>query len=118
MNFLVDRCAGRKLTQWLQSQGHDALDARELGPDPGDRALLERAVSENRILITMDKDFGELIHLHGRPHAGLIRLPDVRIAQRIALVEDLILNHLQALDERAIITVTNSRIRISRQQLR
>ena len=70
MNFLVDRCAGRRLTQWLQEQGHDALDARELGPDPGDRLLLERAVSENRILITMDKDFGELIHLHGRPHTG------------------------------------------------
>ena len=118
MNFLVDRCAGRRLTQWLQSQGHDALDARELGPDPEDRALLERAVSENRILITMDKDFGELIHLHGRPHTGLIRLPEVRMAQRITLVEDLILNHRQALEERAIITVTNSRIRISRQQLR
>ena len=117
MNFLVDRCAGRRLTQWLQEQGHGALDARELGPDPGDRALLERAVSENRILITMDKDFGELIHLHGRPHTGLIRLPEVRMAQRISLVEDLILNHSQALDERAIITVTNSRIRISRQQL-
>ena len=27
MNFLVDRCAGCRLTQWLQSQGHDALDA-------------------------------------------------------------------------------------------
>ena len=118
MNFLVDRCAGRRLTQWLQSQGHDARDARELGPDPGDRALLERAVSENRILITMDKDFGELIHLHGRPHRGLIRLPDVRMAQRITLVEDLILNHSQALDERAIITVTSGRIRISRQPLR
>ena len=118
MNFLVDRCAGRRLTQWLQSQGHDALDARDLGPDPGDRALLERAVSENRILITMDKDFGELIHLHERPHTGLLRLPEVRMAQRITLVEDLILNHRQALDERAIITVTNSRIRISRQQVR
>ena len=118
MNFLVDRCAGRRLTQWLQSQGHDALDGRELGPDPGDRALLERAVSENRILITMDKDFGELIHLHGRPHTGLIRLPEVRMAQRITLVEDLILNHRQALNERAIIIVTSGRIRISRQQVR
>ena len=59
------------------------MDARELGPDPGDRALLERAVSENRILITMDKDFGELIHLHGRPHTGLIRLPEVRMAQSV-----------------------------------
>ena len=82
----MDRCAGRRLTQWLQSQGHDALDARDLGPDPGDRALLERAVSENRILITMDKDFGELIHLHERPHTGLLRLPEVRMAQRITLV--------------------------------
>ena len=118
MNLLVDRCAGRRLTQWLQNRGHDALDARELGPDPGDRALLELTVSGNRTLITMDKDFGELIHLHGRPHTGLIRLPDVRMAQRITLVEDLILNHRQALDERAIITVTNRRIRISRQQLR
>ena len=118
MNFLVDRCAGRRLTQWLQSQGHDVLGARELGPDPGDRALLERAVSENRILITMDKDFGELIHLHGRPHTGLIRLPEVRMAQRITLVEDLILNQRQVLDERAIITVTSGRIRISRQPLR
>ena len=118
MNFLVDRCAGRRLTQWLQSQGHNAVDARELGPDPGDRALLERAVSENRILITMDKDFGELIHLHGRPHTGLIRLPEVRMTQRITLVENLILNHRQAIEERVIITVTSNRIRISRQQLR
>ena len=66
----------------------------------------------------MDKDFGELIHLHGRPHTGLIRLPEVRMAQRIILVENLILNHRQALDERAIITVTGGRIRISRQALR
>ena len=56
MNFVVDGCAGRRLTQWLQSQGHDALDVRDLGPDPGDRALLERAVSENRILITSTED--------------------------------------------------------------
>ena len=86
MDFLVNRCTGHRLTQWLQSQGHNALGARELGPDPGDRALLERAVSENRILINMDKDFGELIHLHSRPHTGLIRLPEVRMAQRITLI--------------------------------
>ena len=89
MNFLVNRCAGRGLTQWLQSQGRNSRDARELGPDPGDRALLERAVSENRILITMDKDFGELIHLHGRPHTGLIRLPEVRMAGAAIVIGDI-----------------------------
>ena len=114
MNFLVDRCAGRRLTEWLLSQGHNALDARNLGPDPGDMALLERAVAEERILITMDKDFGEFIHLHGRRHTGLVRLPEVRMAQRIAMVDDLIRNHRQALEQQAIITVQSGRIRISR----
>ena len=114
MRFLVDRCAGRRLTEWLARQGHDALDARDVGPDPGDRALLERAVSENRILITTDKDFGELIHLHGTRHTGLIRLPDVRMTERIALVGHVLQYHGQAIEERAMITIRSGRIRISR----
>ena len=102
------------MAEWLQGAGHNVLDTRDLGQDPGDMALLERAASENRILITLDKDFGELIHLHGRPHAGLVRLPDVLMPQRIALVEEVINHHGQALEERAIITVQGGRIRISR----
>ena len=43
MKFLVDRCAGRQLSTWLRHQGHDVLEARDLGEDPGDRALLEHA---------------------------------------------------------------------------
>ena len=92
MRFIVDRCAGRRLAEWLQGGGHDVLDTRNLGPDPGDAALLERAASEGRVLITVDKDFGELIHLRGTPHAGLARLPDVRMPQRIALIEEIIRN--------------------------
>ena len=116
MKFLVDRCAGPKLAQWLQSQAHDTLDASTLDPDPGDRALLERAVSDNRILITLDKDFGDLIYLHRQPHAGLIRLPDLRVPDRIALVQSIIINHSQALHNHSVITVTGGRIRISNQQ--
>jgi predicted nuclease of predicted toxin-antitoxin system len=101
------------LAEWLHNNGHDVIDIHTLGPDPGNRALLERAESENRVLITTDKDFGELIHLHGIPHSGLIRLPDVRMAQRIALVEQVINHHGQALEERAIVTVRGNRMRIS-----
>ena len=90
MRFIVDRCAGRRLAEWLRDSGQHVLDTRNLGPDPGDTALLERAASENRVLITVDKDFGELIYLHGTPHAGLVRLPDVRMPQRIALIEEII----------------------------
>lgn len=45
MNFLIDRCAGRRLAESLRRAGHDVLEARTLGPDPGDRALLELAES-------------------------------------------------------------------------
>lgn len=41
MRFLIDRCAGRRLAEWLQREGHDVLEARELGPDSGDQALLD-----------------------------------------------------------------------------
>jgi predicted nuclease of predicted toxin-antitoxin system len=35
MKFLVDRCAGKRLADWLRGEGHDVLEARTLGPDPG-----------------------------------------------------------------------------------
>ena len=110
MRFLIDRCAGRRIADWLRDAGHDVVEARLLGPDPGDRALLELAAADNRILLTIDTDFGELIYLRGIPHAGLIRLPE---EQRIALVSELIDRHRQALEARAIITIRGERIRIS-----
>ena len=44
MKFLIDRCAGQLLADWLRKQGHDVVESRELGPDPGDRALLDFVV--------------------------------------------------------------------------
>lgn len=113
MRFLIDRCAGRRLADWLRSDGHDVIEARELGPDPGDRALLEQAAAEGRILVTIDTDFGTLIHLYDVAHMGLVRLPDVRAERRIALIAQLIDQHEEALKARAVITVRGERIRIS-----
>ena len=113
MRFLVDRCAGKRLAEWLRQRAHDVVEARELGPDPGDTALLEYAETENRILITIDTDFGELIHLQGIRHAGLIRLPDVPAHQRIALMAEIIERHSVALETRRIVTIRSGRIRIS-----
>ena len=114
MKFLVDRCAGRRLAEWLRSDGHDVLEARTLGPDPGDRALLELANSEDRILVTIDTDFGELVHLHDMPHAGLLRLPDVPAEQRSALVAEVVERHRQVLEDNAVVTIRGGRVRISR----
>jgi predicted nuclease of predicted toxin-antitoxin system len=69
MKFLVDRCAGRKLAEWLRGQGHDVLESRSLGPDPGDRKLLETALEQGRILVTIDTDFAQLVYWTGFPIA-------------------------------------------------
>jgi len=76
VRFLVDRCAGHRLAEWLRTQGHDVVEVSGLGPDPGDRAILEMAAQQDRILVTIDTDFGRLVH-GGASHAGEFRLPDV-----------------------------------------
>ena len=44
------------MAEWWTSNGHDVVEAQNLGSDPGDRALLERAGAEERVLVTIDKD--------------------------------------------------------------
>ena len=76
--------------------------------------MLERAYGENRILVTIDTDFGELVFLHDVRHAGLVRLPDVPAERRIALMAELFERHRRALETGAVVTIRGNRIRISR----
>jgi predicted nuclease of predicted toxin-antitoxin system len=115
MKFMIDRCVGKRLADWLRDEKHDVVESRERGPDPGDRTLLEWAASEQRILVTMDKDFGALVFVGGVTHAGLVRLPDVPSIQRIEIMGRLLQDHSSALADRAVVTVRGERIRISRQ---
>ncbi|WP_295393186.1 DUF5615 family PIN-like protein [uncultured Thiodictyon sp.] len=114
MKFLVDRCAGRRLAQWLRGQGHDVREATEVSPDPGDQALLRWAVREGRVLVTVDSDFGLLVFLRAAPHTGIVRLPDVPASQRIALMAQLIERYATDLADGAILTVGTERVRVSR----
>lgn len=114
MRFLIDRCAGRRLADWLREHEYDVVESRERGADPGDRALLEWAASEQRVLVTMDKDFGQFIFAENAPHSGLVRLPDVPAARRIELMERLLRDYTRELAEGVILTVRGERIRISR----
>ncbi|MCM3900519.1 MAG: DUF5615 family PIN-like protein [Pyrinomonadaceae bacterium] len=114
MKFLIDRCAGQLIAKWLRSQGHDVVESRELGPDPGDRILLDWAAAESRILVTIDTDFGQLVFLENVPHCGLIRLPDVPAKERLRLIEDVLVRFSTQLEESAIVTVRGGRVRISK----
>lgn len=70
MRFIVDRCAGKRIAEWLRERGHDGAVAWDEEPDPGDAELLARAAREDRVLVTMDKDFGEHVFVKGSPHCA------------------------------------------------
>ena len=74
LRFLVDESSGRKLSKALTDGGHDAVFVGNIMLGSKDEQVLEKAVQENRILITNDKDFGELIFRQGKPSTGLILL--------------------------------------------
>jgi predicted nuclease of predicted toxin-antitoxin system len=75
----------------LRELGHDVLWARQAMPGSSDVLVLERACAEGRLLVTFDKDFGELVHRAGqRASAGVVlfRIPlpsAVAVARQVAL---------------------------------
>lgn len=111
MNFLIDRCAGTRLAAWLEGNEHDVRTTGSL-IDPGDAELLRVAAAERRILVTIDSDFGTLVFLLGADHAGIIRLPDIPAAGRIALMAGLLARHCPELPG-SVVTIRGGRIRIS-----
>lgn len=64
-----------------------------------DKEILERAVSEGRMVITMDKDFGELVYNSGLPHAGvlLLRLESASSNEKVKVVEHIFNNYSEKL---------------------
>jgi predicted nuclease of predicted toxin-antitoxin system len=72
MKLLLDSCVWGKATAELRAAGHDAVWAGDWDEDPGDGEILARAFAEQRVLITLDKDFGELAVVRGMPHRGIL----------------------------------------------
>ena len=112
MKFLFDACVSSGVSRKLQSEGHDTLWAGDWPENPSDDEILERAHREGRILITLDKDFGELAIVHARPHSGIIRLVNFSSRQQAEACLRVIELHGDELRSGAIITVEPNRIRI------
>jgi len=89
MHFIVHESTGTGVVAYLRSAGHDALDVTETMPQADDLDILARAVSEERILITNDKDFGDLVFRSGQAHYGvvLLRLHDESPANRVRVIK-------------------------------
>lgn len=60
MRYLVDECFFRQIVEGLSEKGHDVVWARTVNPGETDEFLLAKSVDEDRIVVTEDRDFGEL----------------------------------------------------------
>jgi predicted nuclease of predicted toxin-antitoxin system len=112
MKFLLDTCVWGGASNELRSAGHDVIWAGEWPDDPGDDEILERAHREARVLVTLDKDFGELAIIYGMPHSGIIRLVNLGARQQASACLHVIGVHGGDLKSGAIITVEPNRLRI------
>jgi predicted nuclease of predicted toxin-antitoxin system len=113
MKLLVDSSAHGRLTRELRSEGHDVLSVTDAWTDdPGDIVILARAYDESRIVITRDKDFGELAILRGQPHCGIIRLWDTPARHQFAVSQSVLVQHGPELLTGAIVTASPYRVRI------
>lgn len=109
---LLDTCVWGGVAPLLTDLGHDVDWSGCWEQDPGDSEILETAYSQGRVLVTLDKDFGELAILKGMPHMGIIRMSGFRASQMAAVIDYLLGTYESELTHGAIITATPERIRI------
>ncbi|WPL19212.1 hypothetical protein Thiowin_04322 [Thiorhodovibrio winogradskyi] len=112
MKLLLDTCVWGGAAAFLAAAGHDVRWMGDIEPDPGDEAIMTRAFSEARVLVTLDKDFGELAIVHRRPHCGIVRLVDLPARQQGAYCAAVVERYAAELAQGAILTVTAERVRV------
>ena len=112
MKLLLDTCISSTVRDALQAAGHDVVWTGDWPEDPGDEEILEYGRRENRILITLDKDFGELAVVQGQAHAGIIRLVNWSLSQQAATCRTLIEQYGKELESAAIVTAEPGRVRL------
>jgi predicted nuclease of predicted toxin-antitoxin system len=102
VKLLVDVGVGSAVEAWLQAQGHDVLSVRNLDPRMPDDDILALAARDARLVVTMDRDFGELVYRLGQGHSGvlLLRLEDADSGTKVAVVQEIFNNHERELARR------------------
>ena len=112
MKLLLDTCVWGGAAQELQVLGHDVHWCGAWSEDPGDEEILGIAHRESRILVTLDKDFGEMVVRQGLPHSGIIRLVGIRARQQASACQNVLRKYAWELNAGALVTVDLRRVRI------
>jgi predicted nuclease of predicted toxin-antitoxin system len=112
MRILLDSCVWGKARAELQAAGHDVVWCGDWPRDPGDEEILARAYEQGRVLVTLDKDFGELAVARGASHSGILRLVNISARQQAAVCLRVFAVHGSELEAGAIVIAEPGRLRI------
>ena len=112
MKLLLDTCVWGGARHELEAAGHDVVWTGTWPVDPGDEAILDHAHREERILVTLDKDFGELTIVRGIPHSGIVRLVNLSARRQAAVCQLALERYGDALQSGAIVTAEPNRLRV------
>jgi len=74
MNLLADEGVDKQIVERLRLDGHDVLYVAEMEPSIADEVVLQRANEHGALLLTEDKDFGELVYRQQLVHLGVVLL--------------------------------------------
>ena len=115
MNLVADEGVDQAVVERLRDDGHDVLYVAELSPSITDEEVLQHANDRGALLVTPDKDFGELVFRQGRIHPGvvLIRLAGLSNAAKARIVAEVCRDRASELLQ-AFSVVSPGQVRIRR----
>ncbi|MHB0980625.1 MAG: DUF5615 family PIN-like protein [Thermoleophilia bacterium] len=68
MRFLLDENVEQRTARHLEAEGHDVARVDSAGPTPtSDHQVIQAALRSRQILVTRDRDFGQLVFELGIP---------------------------------------------------
>jgi len=74
LRLFADEAVDRQIVESLRSAGIDVSYAAETDAAAIDEVVLQKATAESRLLVTSDKDFGELVYRLGKANEGVLLL--------------------------------------------
>lgn len=117
MRFLADMGVSLRVVAWLRAEGHDVVHLRDQGLQRlPNGEIFTKASAEQRIILTFDLDFSELLALSGDKNVSVVlfRLRDATTEFVIRRLQTVLIVSSEALQKGAIVVVEDSRHRVRR----